>query len=103
MLSRVAGFAVDPNGNLIDLARPIIRNRDGSSSTERSLTVNDPRLNGGLPTNIPSIWDGIRLPEGAAIARAVDSQKMFPAFETIIEAESAADRRSEDIGQQRFR
>ena len=81
MLSRLAGFAVDSNGDLIDLTRPIIRNRDGSRSTERSLTVNDPRLNGGLPTNIPSIWDGMRLPEGAAIARAVDSGKTFPVFD----------------------
>ena len=86
MLSRLAGFAVDSNGDLIDLTRPIIRNRDGSRSTERSMTVNDPRLNGGLPTNIPSIWDGMRLPEGAAIARAVDSGKTFPFFESQTQA-----------------
>src|SRR5688500_10951296 len=40
--------------------RPILDNGDGSYSTEESITVTDPRLNGGRPTNIPSIWGGRR-------------------------------------------
>lgn len=50
--------------------RPVLRNADGSYATMEQITVTEPGINGGKPTNIPSIWDGKRVDEGEAIRRA---------------------------------
>jgi flagellar protein FlgJ len=78
--------------------RPILDNGDGSYSTEESITVTDPRLNGGQPTNIPSIWGGRRTAsEDEAVNEAIRSGQQFPAFGSIDEAVSAAKARSNSL------
>lgn len=81
--------------------RPVLHNRDGSISTEESITVTEPYINGGKPTNIPTIWDGRRLSESEALRRAaaaIRSGKPFPSFDTIDEAVEAAKARSAMLG-----
>lgn len=73
---------------------PALRNEDGSYSTELSITVTDPRLNGGAPTNIPSLWRRNILDEGAAIEEALKSGRHFESFPTIDAAVRAAVARS---------
>jgi len=81
-----------------------IQNADGTQSTERSITVMNPKLNGGRPTNIPSIWnvDGkvVELPfgqpgtEDQAVEFALRTGEQFQSFNSIPEAEAAAQARS---------
>lgn len=91
--------AVGPQG------RPLVANPDGSFSTERTITVTDPRINDGRPTNIPSMFGGREVPQGEAIdiiARnnGVDpeSGQRLPAFASIEEATAAARARSDALG-----
>lgn len=74
--------------------RPMLDNGDGSVSTELSITITDPRLNGGRPTNIPTIWGGRRLNDDMAINSALASGQKFEAFPSIAAAERAAEYRS---------
>jgi hypothetical protein len=74
-----------------------VKNKDGSFSTVRSITVEDSRLNGGKPTLIPTIWYGFRLTAERAIERAVRSKKSWPAFDTIEEAAEAAKQLSQEL------
>ena len=74
--------------------RPMLDNGDGSVSTELSITVTDPRLNNGQPTNIPTIWGGRRLSDEQAINSARASGQTFTAFPSIEAAERAAEYRS---------
>lgn len=94
------------SGELGTLRRP-----DGSVSTEISITVTDPRLNQGRPTNIPSLVQGQTgvndllagkriTPEqqNIAIQRAIDRTRdglSLPSFGTIEEAVAAAKARSQ--------
>lgn len=80
-----------------------IQNADGSVSTERSITVTDQRLNGGQPTNIPTIWSVngqiVELPfskegEQQAIEYAIQSGQQFDSFGSISEAVTAAEKKS---------
>jgi hypothetical protein len=87
--------------------RPIISNADGSVSTERSITVTDPRLNGGRPTNIPSMYGGKEVSEDEAVRRIVAAGGKDPetgqpvqSFNSIPEAVEAAKKRSMELGQQ---
>lgn len=84
--------------------RPIIQNPDGSFSTERSITVTDQRINGGRPTNIPSIFGGREVTQEQAISIIVNNNgsdpetgRRLPGFDTIEQAESAARQRSTNI------
>lgn len=91
--------------------RPIILNPDGSYSTERTATVEHPMINGGKPTNIPTIFRGREFdPDTAAeiIAqysqmrksiRPIDPETGQPlqAFGSIDEAEAHAKERSKAI------
>jgi len=87
----------DPAGFPIDLARPILLNPDGSFSTEETITVGF----GDRYFNIPTIWNGKRVDEKDAIARALESLRaggIFPNFPTLGEAEAAAVARTKHIG-----
>jgi hypothetical protein len=82
----------------IDMSRPIIENSDGTFSTERSITVTDPRLNDGLPTNIPSLWGGKQLNQDQSVLEALRSKQVYQSFDTIDAAVAAAKQRSEAVG-----
>ena len=75
-----------------------VQNPDGSVSTEISITVQDPRLNEGRPTNIPSLWDRKVVDDDTAVERALKSGKKYNSYETIEEAVRAARQRSSDLG-----
>jgi hypothetical protein len=77
---------------------PARRNSDGSYSTELSITVTDPRLNKGRPTNIPSLWKGKEVDENTAVENAVKSGRQFKSYESIDSAVSAAKARSASGG-----
>lgn len=51
--------------------RPIIQNDDGTISTHRMATVQDPRLNAGKATNVPTMVNGQQMSVQDAIAAAV--------------------------------
>ena len=76
----------------------VVQNPDGSVSTEISITVQDPRLNEGRPTNIPSLWDRKVVDDDTAVERALKSGKKYNSYETIEEAVRAARQRSSDLG-----
>lgn len=75
-----------------------IPNADGTVSTERSITVEAQGLNGGRPTNIPTIWNGRQVSEDDAVRLAIASGQAFPAFDTIEQATASARARSAAIG-----
>jgi hypothetical protein len=77
---------------------PARQNADGSHSTEVSITVTDPRLNGGRPTNIPSLWGGEELDEEDAVEQALQSGNTYQAFNDIQSAVAAAQQRSAQGG-----
>jgi hypothetical protein len=91
---RRRAFKIDPN-------RPVINNKDGSYSTERSITVQAKELNNGRFTNIPSIWDGRQLEPREAVGRAIKSGQKYDHFDTVEEAEKSAKERSAEIGRRR--
>jgi hypothetical protein len=92
----------------------VLNRPDGGISTEISITVTDPRLNGGKPTNIPTLVrgqkdvDGLlagkdptREQEEYAINRALERQKSggyLPSYKTIDEAVKAAQERTASKG-----
>ena len=73
---------------------PARENPDGSYSTEVSITITDPRLNNGKPTNIPSLWGGKEVDEDTAVKNALKSGKNYQSFDTIDSAVSSAKARS---------
>lgn len=77
---------------------PARANADGSYSTEVSITVTDPRLNGGKPTNIPSLWGGKEVDEDTAVKNAIASGKTYQSFGSVDQAVGAAKSRSEAGG-----
>jgi len=88
-------------GNVVpSTGRPLIQNEDGSVSSELSITITDPRINKGKPTNIPSIWDGEKLSDEEAIERAISSGKKFESFKTIEDAVEAAVKRSKKLDEE---
>lgn len=73
---------------------PARQNADGSYSTEVSITVTNPKLNGGKPTNIPSLWYGKEVDENTAVNNVLASGKKYESFSTIPEAVKAAKEKS---------
>jgi hypothetical protein len=67
---------------------------DNSYSTEVSITVTDPRLNKGRPTNIPSLWGGKEVSEDQAVTNALAHKGPYPSYKTIDEAVEAAQGKS---------
>lgn len=86
--------------------RPILDDPKGGFETEKSITVTHPMLNGGQPTNIPSIWGGQHPPyrfgtrefEDWAVNHAIRSGQTFKSFGSIDEAVAAARARSGALG-----
>ena len=67
---------------------------DNSYSTEVSITVTDPRLNKGRPTNIPSLWGGKEVGEDEAVTNALAHKGPYPSYSSIEEAVAAAQGKS---------
>lgn len=85
--------------------RPIMRNADGSVSTERSITVEIPEINGGKPTNIPTMFGGREVQPDEAIRKIIEAGgrdpetgRVLPGYASNEEAENAARGRSQAIG-----
>lgn len=84
-------------------ARPLapgeyVKNPDGSWSSEISVTVADPRLNNGQPTNIPSLYIVNGKPyraknEDEAADLAIQSGLNWPSHKTMDDAIAASDAR----------
>ena len=87
-----------PSGAKTHDGYPARKNADGSYSTEVSITVTNPKLNGGKPTNIPSLWGGKEVDENTAVENALSSGKKYESFSTIPEAVKAAKERSKAGG-----
>lgn len=107
MQGEVGGMTAAPTAAVPGLQpRPTsILNADGTRSSERSITVEVAELNGGRPTNIPSIYDGQQLSDEQAIQIAVqnggvdrETGRAFPAFNSNEEAVAAAGQRSDALG-----
>jgi len=81
-------------GQLTHDGLPARKNPDGSYSTEVSITVQDEKLNGGKPTNIPSLWGGKEVSREEAVDLAVKSGNIYVGFNSIAEAEAAAKAKS---------
>lgn len=91
-----------------DRIRPLnpgefVQNKDGTRSTERTITVTHPKLNKGQPTNIPTLFvkKGQVVEhkgEDDAVNAALATGLRFPSFKTIPEAVSAAQERSKRGG-----
>ena len=77
---------------------PARQNPDGSHSTEVSITVTNPAINNGAPTNIPSLWKGKEVDEKTAIKNAVASGNKYSKFPSIEEAVKSAVARSQSGG-----
>jgi len=73
---------------------PAVQLENGSHMTEYSITVTDPRLNGGRPTNIPSLWERKIVDQNTAVEKALQSKKEYKSFDTIKEAVSDSERKS---------
>jgi hypothetical protein len=87
--------------------RPIIKNPDGSSSSERTITIQVDEINGGRPTNIPSMYGGKAVSEDEAIRRVIqaggkdpETGRALPGYNTVDEAVAAAGARSQSLGRQ---
>ena len=76
-----------------------IENKDGGWSSERTITVTDPRLNNGKPTVIPSLWkkggNPTDLSEEDSVKAAIGSGRAWPSFRSIPEAERFANDRED--------
>ncbi len=96
--------AVEPPGIRPFKGGEFIQNPDGSKSTEVTITVDDPRLNGGRPTLIPQLYKeggatvDLRGKPRAAIEAAIRSGVKYPSFATFEEADSFARERSSKGG-----
>ena len=73
---------------------PARQNPDGTHSTEITVTVTDPRLNGGKPTNIPSLWGGEEVNEDTAVRKAIESRNTYQSYASIEDAVEAAKAKS---------
>ena len=84
--------------------RPIFENQWGDFVTERTITITDPSINNGQPTNIPTVFSGTFLTDEQAINLVIGANGKDPitgrdllGFDSIEEAVSAAKGRSANI------
>jgi len=96
-----------PTGKYTSEGRPIVRNPDGSFSTERTITVTNPKINGGKPTNIPSMYNGKQVTQREAERIIIENGGVDPetgrkleGFNSIDEAETSAKTRSASLAPQ---
>lgn len=82
-----------------------IHNPDGSVSSELSITIEDEGINGGKPTNIPSIFNGKIVTPDEAIERIIaaggkdpETGRKLPAYNSVAEAVKAAQERTHSLG-----
>ena len=87
------------------LERQVVRNKDGSISTERTVTIQDPRIHKGLWVNIPTLYGGKEVSQGKAIDIIAENEgidpetgREVPFFITLDEAVEAAEARSDSLG-----
>ena len=85
-------------GNHPLTGRPYMASPDGGVATERGITVTDPRMNGGLPSNLPSIWGGLLYDPKDAVSVAMRQQNYFPSFPDINSAVQASIDNSRNLG-----
>ena len=92
------------------LERQVVQNPDGSISTERTVTIQDPRIHKGLWVNIPTMFGGKEVSQERAIDiiaknKGVDPEtgEEGPFFTTLDEAISSAKARSDSLGVARRR
>ena len=97
-LEKPAGKSTVPSNVKTHDGYPARKNADGSYSTELSITVTNPKLNSGKPTNIPSLWKGKEVDENTAVENALASGKKYDSFSTIPEAVNAAKEKSKAGG-----
>lgn len=71
---------------------------EGRGMSEYSVTVTDPRINKGRPTNIPSLWEGKVLSEDNAILKALANGGPYPSYKSIPQAIEAAGQKSDAGG-----
>ena len=91
-------------GTHTQAGRKIYTSPTGQQYSERSITVTHPSINGGSPTNIPSVFGGQILTEEDAVRRIAEAGGMdpetgrpLPSFDSIAEAEAAARGRSNNL------
>jgi len=76
----------------------VVKDTDGRDMSEVSITVTDSRLNGGRPTNIPSLWKGEIVSEDEAVDNVLKTGKQYKSFGSITEAVDDAVRKSDAGG-----
>lgn len=79
--------------------KTFVRRPGGKISTVYSATVTDPRINAGMPTLIPTIWNGAEAPLDLAIINAIRSKKAWPKFPSIDVAGNIAEQASMLMGE----
>ena len=99
-------YPKDPAGFLIDPNRPILMNEDGSSSSERTVTIEGD----GRYFNVPSIINGKRYDTDKQedFEKVIENAKskmrqgwIYPNFESLEEAEQQAGARSDSLTEAR--
>lgn len=70
--------ALTDTGEITNEGRPIFENQFGESVTERTITITDPRINQGQPTNIPTVFNGQFLSDEDAILSVANAQGNDP-------------------------
>lgn len=91
-----------------DKIRPLndkefVQNKDGTRSTERTITVTHPKINSGKPTNIPTLFvvkGQVKefKNEDRAVDAAINTGVKFPSFKSIPDAVNSAKQRSKQGG-----
>ncbi|OQW34872.1 MAG: hypothetical protein A4E20_01460 [Nitrospira sp. SG-bin2] len=105
-LKRLNEQSVD-TGRKTSEGRKILRLPDGSSETEGTITVKDPRINDGRPTNIPTIYGGKHYSDKEAKDIIVknngvdpDTGRKLRGYYSQTDAEIAARERSARLGKE---
>lgn len=96
---------LEPTGEVTPDGRPIHATTTGEPASELSITVSDPRINEGLWTNIPSLYDGKVVSDKEAIQRVVNAggvdsltRRPLPGYTSRADAVAAAEDRSKKLG-----
>ena len=95
----------DGSARYTDEGRPVYKDRNGEYVTEKTVTITDDRINGGKPTNIPTVYNGKILSEDEAADLVVKSGgkdpitgRVLESFNSIEEAVKSAQSRSYGLG-----